>query len=196
MKTLTKKCAECGDPFTRPVYQASQMKFCSHKCEGDARAKARTKNSFALFLAKVCVLTSDECWPWLGKVRSKKYPYGKITLGRVRWYAHRLSFLLHNGYLPEDGEICHSCDNPNCVNPKHLFHDSHTGNMQDAARKGRMRRLKGEANGRHKLTENEVAEIRKLKFYRGLRARLARQFNVTSGTIDKVRRGILWSHLP
>lgn len=90
------------------------------------------------FQSKV-VKKESGCWEWSGSGNGRGYGkhYAKINGKHSRMYAHRLSFLLHNGWLSDSVHIMHSCDNPPCVNPEHLSAGTHTDNMQDMMRKGR-----------------------------------------------------------
>ena len=86
------------------------------------------------FLAKV--VKTDGCWKWIGATTSSGY--GCIGLGRRRkLQAHRVSYELYVGEIPEGRMVLHRCDNPPCCNPDHLFIGTQTDNMRDAARKGR-----------------------------------------------------------
>lgn len=71
------------------------------------------------------------CWEWTGQIGDTGYP----KMGPH--YAHRLSWVMNNGMIPKGLFVCHHCDNPPCVNPKHLFLGTHRDNMQDMVAKGR-----------------------------------------------------------
>lgn len=93
------------------------------------------------FFAKV--EKTDSCWIWKGNARGNaKFMYGKFDyMGKV-FSAHRVSWEMHNGKIPKGGDyrgicVCHSCDNPLCVNPEHLFLGAHKNNMRDKVLKRR-----------------------------------------------------------
>lgn len=85
------------------------------------------------FLQKV--FKTESCWLWVGAVNSKGY--GSFTFNGKRILAHRYSYILNKGEIPEGMFICHTCDNPACVNPEHLWIGSPLENMVDMFSKGR-----------------------------------------------------------
>jgi hypothetical protein len=78
-----------------------------------------------------------ECWEWQAGTRGKT-GYGSFKLEGKVVDAHRLSYILSKGEIPERMLVCHTCDNRLCVNPDHLFLGSHKDNHQDAVNKGRI----------------------------------------------------------
>jgi len=79
-----------------------------------------------------------KCWLWTGSFFDSGY--GRFFSGYQAFRAHRLSYFLFNGRLPENLLICHLCDNPACVSPKHLFLGTCKDNMKDRDVKGRYKR--------------------------------------------------------
>jgi len=79
-----------------------------------------------------------KCWIWYGAMDD--YGYGRMDIHGKHRKAHRLSYELYKGVIPEDKVICHKCDNPSCVNPNHLFLSSQKDNMRDKIWKGRDRK--------------------------------------------------------
>ncbi len=138
------------------------------------------------------VLKTDTCWLWQGCVlkRSNK----NISYGQIRWqgkqlYAHRLAWELTYGPVPERKEVCHSCDNPICVRPDHLFLGTHSDNMQDAKEKKRMHCPSGENCNHSKLTVEQVKLIKQSTLSQG---KLAEIYHVSKSAIYFILNGRNW----
>jgi len=136
--------------------------------------------------------TLHECWVWRGAKGVKGYGQIKRTGERRQVYAHRIAYELANGEVPEHKQVCHSCDNPLCVNPSHLFVGSSHDNHQDMKRK--YRHLYGERNTEAILTEQQAREILALGSTVSQRE-LGRRYGVSQATISKIARGLRWKHL-
>lgn len=90
------------------------------------------------------VIDRGFCWEWDGKIipwdeETKRGGYGISTYRGLRTTAHRVSFMMFRGPIPDDTLVCHSCDNRLCVHPGHLFLGSRRDNTQDMLQKGRGR---------------------------------------------------------
>ena len=80
---------------------------------------------------------SSGCWVWL--LCTKAYGYGHLKVNGKTRRAHRVSWEEFNGTIPKGAYVLHTCDNPSCVNPKHLFLGTQAHNMRDMKSKGRGR---------------------------------------------------------
>lgn len=137
----------------------------------------------------------DACWPWLAGKDSKGY--GAFRQGKKMRRAHVVSFELANGPLPEGQCGLHSCDNPPCVNDRHVFPGTKTENNADRDRKGR--NAKGEKAHKAKLTARDVIAIRRLlvrAHWRGIYSQTARLFDIDESTIHNIEDRISWKHVP
>lgn len=137
----------------------------------------------------------NDCWVWVGCIERKGH--GRFRLSNTKTeMAHRFSFSERNGGIPSGMCVCHHCDNPACVNPKHLFLGSKADNNLDRDRKGRHRPLNGEENGQSVLTSSEVKEIRNLYSAGGKTQNdLANKFGVSQATISSVILRNTWSNV-
>lgn len=150
----------------------------------------------ASFWARVAM--TDECWLWMGP-RSKD-GYGHTNYkgvdGQFHYIgAHRLSYLLEHGAIPENSHVAHTCDTPACVRPSHLFLTSHKGNMEDKVAKGRSHHPIGERNPKVRLKASQVRAIRAQLSAGETPATLAPQYGVWPGTIRFIQQGVTWKHL-
>jgi hypothetical protein len=133
------------------------------------------------------------CIEWTGYKR-KKMGYGQINRGGRMVGTHCLAYELKHGPIPEGMCVCHHCDNPSCCNDAHLYLGTKADNNADRESKGRGKQPKGAKNGRSKLTEADVLEIRRLLAAGETLSTLAANFGVDRSTISKIRRGDTWKH--
>lgn len=186
-------CENCGAVFDRGYRiskrRAENPQFCTPKCRSTfLRAKAQGDLA-GRFWAKVERRGSNECWPWMG--RTNEHGYGLIDVGGRPERASRVSYQLHAGVPLGSAHACHTCDNPICVNPHHIWAGTPADNTADAKTKGRLRYVAhdGERNGYAKLTARQVEEIR-ARDETGLA--LASRYGVSDSTISNIRRGKSW----
>lgn len=148
-----------------------------------------TKDLIRRFLARVH--KTGGCWEWTG-YRQKGRGYGFLSFNGEKFRAHRVSWELHNGPIPDGLHILHRCDNPPCVNPEHLFLGTHVDNMTDMVAKGRARGVPGHHHGARFPIE-VVREVRVLAAVGGLtQSQIGRRFGVSQMQVCNIIRGVCW----
>lgn len=144
------------------------------------------------FWAKVDKRGDDECWPWTAGCTTAGYgSIGSGGAGTPNLYAHRISYEFAHGTIPEGLHVLHSCDNPPCCNPAHLFLGTQVENMADMCAKGRNVPPRAPPNNKHaaKLTKAQVAEIRQASgTYRAIAAR----FGISRSNVGFIKTGKSW----
>lgn len=135
-------------------------------------------------------VTESGCWFWLGNL--DEGGYGTIRISGKMLKAHRASWMLHRGQIPDGLKVLHSCDIPCCINPDHLFLGTQVDNMRDRASKGRDPDTRGTKNGRAKLTEDQVRAIRAET---GSNSEIAKRYGVGKSMVSYIRLGRNWGHV-
>lgn len=151
----------------------------------------------ARFWSKVRKIDGS-CWEWIGGKNDEGY--GKFTLdqngGTIP--AHRYSYKLNVGSLPNDMLVCHHCDNPSCVNPTHLFLGTAEDNAIDKETKNRGNHPVGSECHLSKLTEKDVITIRGTIPMEEIIIKakdLAKTYNVAVSTIYDILFRKTWRHI-
>lgn len=156
-----------------------------------------TAREIAKFWSRVDKREPEECWPW--KRHCSPKGYGVVWVNSGSYRAHRVSYLLANGRLPDALIILHRCDNPRCVNPAHLKAGTVSDNSRDASLKGRLHgpsvSLLGERGTNAKLRDADIPLIRALLSQRVGKSEIARRYGVSHSTIKLIEKGETWKHI-
>ncbi len=167
------------------------------------------------FFENVLIVPYDKgCWLWTGG--KSEIGYGMFCQGKRGTHirAHRASWIIHQGFIPDNLLVCHHCDVRNCVNPDHLFLGTKLDNAQDALKKGRLgaqvetikrlwgtdsfrKKWTGQNHPRSKLTTEQVLQIRKMyKPNICSTGMIASQFGISQSTVHLIVTRQTWKHLP
>lgn len=141
-------------------------------------------------LAKVKV-NEDGCFVWTA--RKINSGYGVIRIAGQNQLAHRTSYRLFRGEIPQGMYVCHKCDVRACVNPAHMFLGTCQENARDASRKGRLQH--GSRHVDSKLTEEDVQNIRHLRACGVPLGKVAEQFGIAKSTASQIANKIRWKHV-
>ena len=153
-----------------------------------------TEECIERFWNKVDKKSDDECWGWHGV--GDQYGRCRIRIMGKKYLSYRVSWVIHHGDIPEGLCVCHTCDNPVCTNPAHLFLGSQRDNILDMEEKGRALHLAGEQHYKSKLTEKEVVEIlQKYVPFVYTTGMLAKEYGVERTTISCIINGKTWKYI-
>lgn len=179
-------CLHCKEGFLVERFRAvepGRCQYCSMKCYGLARAN-HTPDKFWKLINK----KSNGCWEFA--LTPTFFGYGTLKVNGKARKAHRHAWILTHGEIPKGMSVCHTCDNPNCINPAHLFLGTAFDNMQDMAKKGRAAGFKRKGEN-HPLAKYKDSKVRKIlsQWIRrspGVKANtmeLSKKYNVGEGYI-------------
>jgi hypothetical protein len=178
--TIPRLCKQCNAPFMAFAYKVKigEGLFCSKRCASEFK-HPRMPEAFWSHVEK-----TDGCWIWHRGI--DKQGYGTLKCWGKVSKAHRVSWELHNGPIPDDLFVCHKCDNPPCVNPEHLFLGTNKDNCDDRDRKGRVNTV---------LTAEQVLEIRSLCEHGMLQRVVAARYGVQQSLISLIVNRKIWTHI-
>jgi len=187
---IVRVCPECIKTFlTLPSYvDRGHGIYCCRACW--RRSKQTKPGDFWTRVDQ-----SGECWLWTGGL-AKRTGYGKCWYQGKEWRAHRLAWFLTHGPIPDNLLVCHNCpggDNPLCCRPDHLFLGTSLDNVRDMWQKGRA--AYGEHSGMTKLTNEQVAVIRRLGAGGVPRRDIQAIFHISRATVRRIVLGESWKHL-
>lgn len=143
------------------------------------------------FWIKVDIRGPDECWEWKAGLFADGY--GAFGVNGKVLRAHRFSYELTNGPIPNNLYVLHSCHNRKCVNPTHLRAGTAADNTADMV--GSHRNKRGEETYNSKLCADDVRKIKNLLISGNSRSSIAAQFNVSPTTIFKIKSNQTWRHV-
>jgi hypothetical protein len=138
------------------------------------------------FWRHVDIREESECWLWKGAINNKGY--GIFSFEGAPRSASKVAFVLSGNVLLSGQVTCHTCDNPPCCNPAHLWAGTHKENSMDAARKGRMKggTAKGERNGNSKLKAKDIKKIFALSAKGWTQKQIASKFFISQVHIGRI----------
>lgn len=160
------------------------------------------------FWSKVTVTGDDDCWEWNGYKRLRGY--GAFQLNGSPHITSRIAYKLHYNVDPMELLVCHSCDNPPCCNPRHLFLGTAADNSRDMVTKQRQNtpngerhgsktkpgsRARGERSNLAKLTAEEALEIRRLYSSGLTQKQIATSFGITREGVASIIQANTWKHI-
>lgn len=138
-------------------------------------------------------VTETGCWLWLGTASPRGY--GRCMIDANRQRAHRAAFAHFIGPVPNGMLVCHRCDTPSCINPKHLFLGTSADNVHDMVAKGRGVNPRGEEHVQARITNADVAEMRRLRQTGMSYGAIGKQFGMCPAAASDVIVGRRWGHL-
>lgn len=177
-------CKRCGRDFIERSASDPNV-YCSSACYKAYRAEAKVSR-----ILSIATQDTDECieWPYA----AQKSGYGTSHLAGKTCPTHRAAYMLVYGELPPDIVVRHKCDNPRCVNIRHLEAGTHKDNQQDCIIRGRKKAPRGGEHYRAILSEEDVRLIRSSTLSA---AKLSERLGVKIGAIHRVRQGRNWKHV-
>jgi hypothetical protein len=190
---LNMVCVVCNTPFQRDAWSQKYRKTdtCSKKCTGVYNTLPISER----LIKHIKINPKTNCWEWTGT--SCHGRYGMVRAWGKKRLAHRVSYQIFRGEIPDDLEVLHGCDNGICINPDHLHLGTHSQNMKEAVERGRINPSlrSGENHPMARLTETIVRQIRE-RARNGERAKpIADAMELNLNTVCDVITGRTWKQV-
>jgi hypothetical protein len=194
---LPKNCDQCLNEYLVRSDKFHTSRFCSKQCQmknmanqsvTNLRERWAQENKVDALIKSLerFVIKKDGCWEWIGCTK-KRPKYGSLTFRGKEIIAHRASYMAYKGEIPKGILVLHTCDNPPCTNPEHLWLGTHLDNERDKMAKGRH---KGE-----KLNPDKVKEIKRLLSQGVLHKQICKDFNISTTTVHSIQTGKTWKDI-
>jgi len=167
-----------------------------YKRTKESRKKQSNVNKYTFkdIWRQIDIRNEDDCWEWVG--HKDKNGYGRATINRKDYRSHRIVYKETYGTIPEGLFILHTCNNPSCCNPNHLYTGTNQDNMDQMVADGRSPHLIGEKSGTHKLKEKDVLEIRQLYSTGEYTQRdLSKKYGISQTEISRIYHRTRWDHV-
>lgn len=187
--SVTILCEVCSSPFHPWKGREKTSRTCSRKCNG-AISRLMNSNSeadFDSYFAK-----EGRCWEWKGPMRWNGY--GIFSLRGASLLAHRYSYERSKGNIPEGLFVCHTCDNPPCVNPDHLWLGTHAENLEDMRVKGRAHKGPSVHSEAHPLSKITRDIARAIRADPRPAHEIAPEYAVSKSLVRGIKKGTHWKY--
>ena len=191
-------CALCGKLVLLSLARRRSKKnvFCSKPCKHEWDRQNRRVPLSEKIWDKVQFADYDQCWPWKGARNPNGYPIIHLGgKGSSTTLAARVAYKAFIGPIPDGMQVCHTCDNPPCMNPLHWFLGTPQDNSDDMVSKGRSADNRGERNPHARLSADDVETIRYAVARRAPVRLLASIYGVTMPMIYHIKTGRFWKEL-
>lgn len=172
----------CSSLCNRKILRRNQLEKYRKYLENETEEQkmAWLKRHYEKFVTK----SENGCWEWSGSLSNG---YGNFGHRGKIVKAHRASWLIHKGPIPDSAFVLHSCDIRHCSNPEHLFLGNHTDNMRDMASKNRTKVV-------CKLSSDQVKEIRGMLELEIPMTKIGKKYNVSDVAIWNIKNNKTWKN--
>lgn len=145
------------------------------------------------FVSHVRVSAGSNCVEWVGAII--KGGYGAMYVNGRQRPVHRIAYAIRNGELPSGALVRHACDNRSCVNPDHLLLGRDSDNVRDMVERRGPNIVRGERQGRAKLTDADVIEIRRRRAFGEKTRDIANAFGISNPNVTRICLRHNWKHV-